>query len=496
MYERHGALGALGKTDGTGTTAYLNDAIRQKMVTLSPTAYGDAYLRATVAASGTATGSGATSLTDSTAPFVASGLIGAVAQAATSLGVLTYMVITSNTTSVLTGSGGWNNGTPSTTSAYVVSFGYAGKLLRIDPQQGYLYVSPVFPAATGAGVGYEISQMGIKPDDHDRARDRALTDRCTRGWQEQVLTVLPEAQEWRIAAYSGALGGTSDATAAAQTMAFPTEYFQQSMLVTNSGSLGYVSSPSYYVQPNDQYRVTGWVSTRAQTSSVRVRRVTSTAADITPDGGALTFTLRGWQYFDFTFTVPSGCSEVQLWAGGASASCIAEFAGIALIPVAAQSFTLPARVRNVNDVACVYARTGDAVRSTSSNAMQSANKPGLEEIVALRKRAGAGVRLEFPAPLPPFGIVWEERHYYTALQSAYMTATDRVTGDTTPTDCPLEYVVAGTVCELLEGRVRTAEGDEALLRATMDLGSWDDQFSPVFKTPAEITRGAPVLRRL
>lgn len=489
--ERYPALGVqpfpLGKTDGVGTTSYLNDGIRQKMSTLSPAAGGDAYLRATQAASGTASGSAATTLTDATAPFVASGLIGAVVQAATAAGVLTYMVITSNTTSVLTGAS-WNNGTPSSTSAYVVSFGYVGKLTRRDPANGYLYVSPVFPAVTGAGVAYELWGMGIAPDDADRARDRALEERCSN-WRPMPLSVLPDVTAWSTSAYSSTAGGETDAAATVQTMDFPHEYFQQSMLVTNSGADGYEASPSYYVQDGDRYRVVGWVSTRAQTASVRARDITNTA-DITISETA-TFTLRGWLYFELTFTVPTGCQEVQLWLGGASASCIAEWAGVGLLPVGAEVFTLPARVRSKNDVGCVYARTGP----TGTN-QGSAATPELVEIGCDREFSAARVKLTFPGGLPDCGVFWDERHYYTALQTAYMTATDRVTGDTASTDCPIEYVTAAMVCELLEGRAQTEELQAVLLRATMDLAAWDEQLGPEPKQPEVTTRPSPYLSRV
>lgn len=489
ILERHPALGLapfpLGKTDGTGTVARLTDTIREKMATIP--AGGDAFLYAGIAATGTATGSAATTLTDSSAPFVASGLVGAVVRALTSAGAATFMVITSNTTSVLTGSA-WTNGTPSTTSAYTVSFGYVGKLTHRDVDNGYLYVSPDFPAVTGAGVAYELWGMGITPDDVCRARDRALKGRCSN-WRPMPLSVLPDITSWSTSAYSSTAGGETDSDATVQTMDFPHEYFEQSMLVTNSGAAGYESSPSYYVQDGDQYRVVGWVSVRAQTASMRVRDITN-GADISLSNTS-TFTLRGWQYFDLTLTTPADCGEIQIWPGGASASCIAEWAGVGLAPVGAEVFTLPARVRSKNDVGLVYARTGPV-----STSQASASTPELVEIACTREFSAARVRLTFPGGIPPYGIFWEERHYYAALQSDYYTATDRVTGDTASTDCPLEYIVAATVCELLEGRTQTKEFGDVLGLATQDLNAWDSTLGPEPVFPQVTTRGSPFLSRL
>jgi len=80
-------------------------------LTLSPALVTD------IGATGTATSTTSTSLTDTGAAFNTSGvrLVGAVVQADDS-----RLTVTSNTGTVLTGTGGWDNGTPAGTAAYTV----------------------------------------------------------------------------------------------------------------------------------------------------------------------------------------------------------------------------------------------------------------------------------------------------------------------------------------------------------------------------------------
>jgi hypothetical protein len=113
------------------------------------------------------------------------------------------------------------------------------------------------------------------------------------------------------------------------------------------------------------------------------------------------------------------------------------------------------------------------------------------ELGCRRERAAARVRITVPET--SYGVFWEERHFYDALQTDYWTNVHRVTGDTASTDCPLEYVAAATVCELLEGR--PGEWGAILDRATKDLALWDAQVGPAVRTPTETYRSTPYLAR-
>lgn len=472
-----GALGFLGKSTATaGGTDRLRDALRFDMNTLSQEDISGAFIRITQAHSGTATATAATTLTDSAAPFINAGLPGALVTASVANGGITVATITSNTTSVLTMTAGWSNGTPTSTSAYTVTYGHIAKVIEADITTGDIYFDPAVTTAVVTGAEYELWFEGIRPDHVDESRDLALATRNSV-WKPKPLSVIKEVADWTTS-------GASNATAVPTTLDFPQELFDKSMLVTNSGAAGYIPSESYYVQPTQTLRIFGWVSTRAQTASIRLRDVTS-SADITLSGTS-TFTLRGWQGFDVTAVIPTSCAEVQLWLGGASASCIAEWAGVGVMPQHKAVFSHESRVLSKHDLGVYYAVsvptsvTGDISRSPINGVR--------------REQAGDGVLAVFDSP-PNHPVYYQERHRYAALQSDYMSLVNRATGDATSTDCNIDYIAWATVVELLEARQRSDTSDRLLKVAYKNLSVWDDRVGanptvvPEFRTQG----GIPIL---
>lgn len=348
--------------------------------------------------------------------------------------------------------------------------GFVGAVTDIDPATGRLYFSPAVANAIADDAEYEV-HFYSHPDESYKARDRALEGRCSH-WRLRELSVVASVDTWSVAAYSGDAGGETNAAGSLVDLAFPSQYFAQALRITNSGANGIVGSPTKTVQPGQQMRVTGWVSVTAETAKIRLRDITN-GADIALSGED-EFTLPGWQYFDLQGVVPAGCGKVQLWPGGDSASCVADWAGLAMIPVQQEVFVLESRVRSERDVGRVY------VRPTLVDPAWSADVLDLQEIGCHRERASSLVRLRFPsAPALGGGVFYEERHFYTALQTAYNTAAERVIGDEAETDCPLEYLRDATVVELLEGRVgESAELNLTLLETLKDLAYWERQMGP------------------
>lgn len=364
--------------------------------------------------------------------------------------------------------------------------GYVGQLERINPALGYAYVSPPVANAFASGATYEIWKFGIKGDEPDRARDRALRGK-TSHWRLKALSVLRDVSEWSTAAYAAGAGGVTNAAGAVQTLDFPEEYFEKAMRVSNSGGNGILASEAYKVQPQQTYRIFGYVSARADTPSIRIRNLAG--SDVALDQTA-TFTLMGWQYFEHTFTIPAGCERIEVWLGGAAATCVADWAGIGLLPQQATEIVLPSRVRAQRNVGRVFLH---ADQST----FQSADRRGLVEIPCWRERAAARVRLRFPhAVASAYGVYYEERHFFAALQTDYLTALDRTTGDAASTDCPLEYIEAATVVELLESMPRDADLEKKYLVAVKDLNQIERDMGPEPMVPPEPSRGRPSLRRL
>lgn len=357
--------------------------------------------------------------------------------------------------------------------------GFTGRVTHVDTTTGDINFDPACGAAIVSGTTYELWYHGIRPDHVDEARDLALTTRNSP-WRVKPLSVLPEVAEWSTAAYSSSSGGETNSAATVVTLDYPSEWFQSSLLVTNSGADGYDASRSVYVQPTHRYTLFGRVSVRAQTASIRVRDITN-GADITLTGDS-TFTLRGWQWFKVELTVPTGCGELQVWLGGTSASCIGEWAGVGLLRLGTREVSIDSRVLSAHDVAHFYAfevpseATGDVLRYP---------------IGANRQTAGDGVLAILDEAITG-PVYYGERHRYTALQSDYMSLTDRTTGDDAETDCNVDYAAWATIVELLEPMKRTAELDRVLVVATKNLRAWDRRVGadplviPQYTTPGGI----------
>ncbi|MCR4342011.1 MAG: hypothetical protein NUW01_19210, partial [Gemmatimonadaceae bacterium] len=391
-----GALGRMGLTTATASaTHFIRDATRYDMDTRATSDEAHGYIRLGVVFTGTATAVGATTMDDTTlSQFGTGGLVGAIVRMGSS-----YATITSHSATVLTFTAGWTGGTPAL-GAYVVDYAHVAKIDYIDPSNGDMRIDPVSTDEVVAGTPYEIWYEW--PDDVDAARDKAAETRCSP-WRVKVLSKIIEVADWSQAAWAAGVGGESNAAATVVTLAFPEELFEESLLVTNSGATGYDASPSVYVQPTQQYRIWGRVSVRAEEASVRVRDITNTA-DITLSGTS-TFTLRGWQWFEITFTVPTGCGEVQIWLGGAAAGCISEWAGVGILCDSETMVSHESRVLSEHDLGHYYAFS---LPTTPTGSVSWTRIDGVN-----RRPAGDGVMAVFDAP-PACPVYYSERHRYAA----------------------------------------------------------------------------------
>ncbi|HZP56216.1 MAG TPA: hypothetical protein VFC53_01520 [Dehalococcoidia bacterium] len=364
--------------------------------------------------------------------------------------------------------------------------GGIAKLDQFSGLSGAITFSPALGGSTATGDAFEV-WMKHHPLEVLKAIDRALQYKC-KDWRRRPLSVLAYVENWATSAYDQTAGGVSNATATKQTLDFPQQYQGSALRVTNTGANGYCSSEAFGVQPAQVYRVFGWARALAQTGSIRVRDLTH-GADIAVQGTA-TFSLLGWVYLDFLVTIPAGCEKVQLWLGGADAAFVGDFAGIGFLETSATAFSLPSTVRGTDEVGRVYERTGAAFVS----AVQSADDPALNEIGAWRKTRAGRVDLSFPRPPAlQYGVYVELAHHYDALWVDYYTANARATGDAATTDCPLEYIEAAAVVELLAGTT-----DDALktqfVKAAGELDAIERRLGPEPIVLAEPSR-RPLFRR-
>lgn len=344
--------------------------------------------------------------------------------------------------------------------------GYVGLVQYLDVTTGKAYIDPAAGAAIVSGATYEFWR-GIRPDSVDKGRDIFL-ETMGSAWRTKPLSILADVAAWSTAAYSSSAGGVQDATGAVTTLAFPEEIFASGMLVTNTGATGYIASPSFYVQPTQQYRVFARVSVRAQTATVRVRDITN-GADIT--GSYVTdtssFTLRGWRWVELTFTVPTDCGEVQVWLGGASASCIALWAGLGVLPVDETEIVHDTRAISAHDIGFYYAY------SLPSGVRGGRRRSKITDV--RREYGGDNVLAVFDEPPGRWPVYYMERHRYTALQSTYTSLAQREVGDAATTDCNVDYAAWGTMVALLEpnSEILTPPLARLLQTAKRELRQWD-----------------------
>ena len=474
-----GALGRMGLTTATASaTHFIRDATRYDMDTRATSDEAHGYIRLGVVFTGTATAVGATTMDDTTlSQFGTGGLVGAIVRMGSS-----YATITSHTAGVLTFTAGWTGGTPAL-GAYVVDYAHVAKIDYIDPSNGDMRIDPVATDEVVAGTPYELWYEW--PDDVDAARDKAAETRCAP-WRVKPLSKLSKVADWSLSTYDATEGGETDAAGSVTTLDFPEEWFEEGLTVTNSGAAGYLSSERLKVQPTQQFRVWGWVSVAAQTASVRVRDLTN-GADITLSGTS-TFTLDGWQTFEITFTIPTGCGRIQVWLGGASASCIATWVGVGILCDSETMVSHESRVLSEHDLAHYYAF---ALPTTPTGSVSWTRIDGVN-----RRPAGDGVMAVFDAP-PACPVYYSERHRYAALQSDYMTKADRTEGDATSTDCNDDYLCWATIVELFEPRTSTLNAaQQGVYRdAIKRLHAWDRRVgADPLSIPEHTTQGGiPIL---
>jgi|SRR3990170_1608035 len=324
--------------------------------------------------------------------------------------------------------------------------GVLGDRVRVDYLDiinGRLYVSPSFSTSPPSGSTYEIWQSGVDPDDVDRARDKALTKKCST-WYYHPISAVPNSAyiEALASANWEALGAT---TVAKQSLSFPYELFRDSILCTNAALDGGVESANIYVQPGQSWYLYVPVSVRSGTGEVIVRDNTNNA-EISLNGTA-TETLRGWSGIEVTFTIPSGCQDITVRLTGQEATAIVEWGPVYMHRDGQRRVPIPARITTTGYAGPVFAILDPPV---SGKSVYWGEELYQEVNVAGRQQVGDAVVLQFARGLTSNPYAFAERLFYDALSTDYQTAAQRAVGDAASTTCPLEYVVPAMVRLLAE----------------------------------------------
>lgn len=325
--------------------------------------------------------------------------------------------------------------------------GDISRIDEIDPSSGTIWVSPSFSAVPTTSTTYEIYRPGLEPDDVDRARDKALEYLCSR-WQILPVSIVTNA-DYLVNVTDG--WTATDTTLARQAGTFPTELWPATMLATNSGASGNARSASIYaIREEDFFYLYVPVSVRSGTAQVIVRDVTN-GADIDLNGNS-SETRRGWSGFEITGQIPSGCDEIQVWLQGDGAGDIVEWGPVFFQPQNWRRIQLPERVDSKEKVGHIYRLT----RLPTASGLGMWDESAREEIPGIRRiQVNDSVHLQMHRNTVGINLphMYDERVFYTALQTEYQTASQRSTGDAVTTDCPIDYVAAAMVKVLCEQKL-------------------------------------------
>jgi len=310
----------------------------------------------------------------------------------------------------------------------------------LDQDAGDLYVDPAWSVAPNNSTTYEIWRAGIDPDIVDRLRDEALTSYCSQ-WQPVPLSIVTNAGY-----HDGVTNWTAgnSATRAQQTSTFPTEIWPFTMLVTNNGATanGRIASASIYaLRAETHFYLYVPVSVRSGTAQVIVRDVTN-SVNISLNQTD-TETRRGWSGIEVTGQVPATCDEIQVWLVGQEATAIVEWGPVFMHPQEARRMQIDPRVDTNDKVGPVHTLSWFP---TSSGRSEAWNEELPDEVSGTRPlRVNDAVFIQFrERPMLDIPYYYEERMFYTALQTAYFTTANRTTGDAATTLCSLDYAAAAT----------------------------------------------------
>jgi hypothetical protein len=324
----------------------------------------------------------------------------------------------------------------------------AGEIVFIDildADNGFLYVTPDWSGSPTSAVTYEIWRAGIDSNDADKARDQALIRDCAQWYLHPLSEVSNAAYVEDLGASNWQVGGVSNETVTKATLAFPVEYSRDTIVldsVDNANS--YAESASMYVQPGQAFFLHVAVSARGSaTAGLKVRDITN-SADITLTPAAPTKTGQGWTAFNVTGTVPSGCFEITVRLISQGATDVCEWGPVYFHWQGQKRIDLPARIisrDHVGPIGFIHDQMG-------ANSATYWGDERLREIPRQVEQVSDNVIVRLDQGMENRPYFYIERAFFSALQTAYLTAANRATGDTATTLANREYVAAATALRL------------------------------------------------
>ena len=318
----------------------------------------------------------------------------------------------------------------------------AGETRRVtsyDPVGGSVTVNRAFASAVDATSAYELART-VSPD----AIHQALNDTLARCWYRTMalVTLAADGDMEDAATSSWTPAGASVAKVAASHEPLAGA---RALQVTNSRASGYAAADRVATLEGQRFALEAWVAPGRRTAELTVRNAT---AGSTLDAAAATGV--AWRPLRLAFEVPPGCDEIEIRLGGAEADAVTTWDNLALLRGGRRQYPLPEWLSRRQQALEVWRRRTD---SPGSDVMQAA---AWWRLVPTPVGGGPPFWLEVDsAPGAGEVLIIEALRPYAPL-----------TGDSSTTTAPSDWIVQGALAEVY-GRLRreAPAGDAARYEA-------------------------------
>ncbi len=311
----------------------------------------------------------------------------------------------------------------------------AGETRRVtsyDPASGSVTVNRAYASAVDATSIYELVRT-VSPD----AIHQALNDTLARCWYRTMalVTLATDGDMEDAATSSWTPTGVAKVAASHEPLAGT-----QALQVTNSGASGYAASDRVGMLEGQRFALEVWVAPGSRTAELTVRNATagSTLDTATATGVA-------WRPLRISFEVPSGCDEIEVRLGGAEADAVTTWDNVALLRAGRRQYPLPDWLSRRQQALEIWQRRTD---SPGSDVMRAA---GWWRLVPSPTGGGPPFWLEVDsAPGAGEVLLIEGLRPYAPL-----------TGDSSTTTAPSDWIVQGALAEVYRHLRREAPAGDA-----------------------------------
>ncbi len=270
---------------------------------------------------------------------------------------------------------------------------------------------------------------------------------------------------------------------------FPNAHSRQSLRVSHpTGASDWVVSARIDVQPTDQWFLEVPVSCFT-TSSPEIGTTASVIVeDLTNTGpisltGVATHIGRGPGMISVTFTIPTGCYQMELRLKSDTNSSTSIWGGFALHERGQRRFSLPDRVTTRKRVGTFYTTGRETASATANEQYKNAPFQSIERV-----QVGGQVEIYVNPSTGEFPMFYYERGYFERMSPAYFTTAHRLHGDMKSADIQKEYIISAVAARVAKFYLDKfgEEWQDDWIRASADFNYWEGQHGPEPKLISEV----------